>query len=230
MKNIFLYAAFLIGGFTNSLFADVVYTANWAQSDFSNFGPEGGIIDVFYEIDTTASFGLPDNFSLSFEFAPFANQNFSFNATVFEPTNELMIGVNETYSGFVDDTSMLTVESAPEFAGWNLEDRLFEEAGMALLGLYQDPVTDELFFYETVFQSFDITPNPPPSDVFSVFALSYNNIVPPEIPADAVAGSVYTLFSDSIIYSNVPEPGSAGLLGLFGLALVGRRRVSRRKG
>ena len=229
MKLILLSAAVLFGSFTNSVFADVVYTANWGQSDFSNFGHQGGVIEVFYQTNSTGSVGLPDVFSLSYEFAPFSDQNFSFNATVFESTNELMIGVNETYSGFVDDTSTLSIESAPEFAGWELEQRILDQAGMALLGLYEDPVTNEQFFFETVFQNDDITTDPPPSGVFKTFALTYSNIVPTEVPADAVTGAVYTLFSDTITYSNVPEPGTAVMQGLFVLAMLGMCRASRER-
>ena len=180
MKHIFLYAAILFGGFTNSLLADVVYTANWEQSDFSNFGPQGGTIEVLYQTDSTGSSGLPDDFSLPFEFAPFSDQLFSFNASVF--TNQMVIGVNEAYSEFNGDTSQLTIESAPEFAGWNFDQRVLDQAGVAVLAIYEDPPNDP-FFYETLFEADDITANPPPSGVFKTFALRYSNLVPPVVPA-----------------------------------------------
>lgn len=219
MKTILLYAAIFLGGFSYSLFADVVYTANWEQSDFSNFGAQGGTIEVIYQTDSPGSPGLPDDFTLSFEFAPFARQLFTFSASAFAAVNDLMIGVNEGYSATVADTSQLTVESAPEFAGWNLDERVIDQAGMALLGLYMDPTTNQEYFYETVFSGVDITADPPTDGVFRTFALTYENLVPPEVPADQVATARYTLFSDTITYGRIPEP-SLSLTTSEGVAYV----------
>ncbi len=226
MKHLFLYAAILLGGFTNSLLAEAVYTANWEQSDYSNFGPQGGIIEVLYQTDSTGSSGLPDDFSLPYEFAPFSNQDFSFNANAF--TNELMIGVNESYSDTITDSSQLTIESAPTFAGWNLDGRVLDQAGVAVLGVYEDPPNAPIFF-ETLFEANDITANPPPSGVFKTFALRYSNLVPPVVPAEQVPTAWYTLFSDTVTYNIVPEPGTAGMLGMVSLFTVlnFRRRVNR---
>ena len=234
MKHLLLLVAILVGGFTNSLLADqlVVYTANWEQSDFSTFGPQGGIIEVLYQTDSTGSSGLPDDLFLSFEFAPYSDQHFSFNASVFTTANELMIGVNETYSDFIEDTSQLTVESAPEFAGWNLDERVLDQAGLSALGLYIDPKTNQEVFFETIFTADDITENPPPSGVFKTFALTYSNLVPPVVPADQVPKAHYTLFSDAITYSSVPEPSSIIMLatGALGLLAYGRRGLKRNAG
>lgn len=205
------------------------YTANWEQSDFSSFGPQGGIIEVFYQTDSSGSSGLPDDFSLSFEFAPFSDQHFSFNASVFTAANELMIGVNEAYSTTIADTSQLTVESAPEFAGWNLDERVLDQAGMSVLGVYEDPATNQQIFFETLFTADDITKNPPSSGVFKTFALTYSNLVPPVVPVGQVPKAHYTLFSDDITYSSVPEPSSIIMLatGALGLLAHGRRRSKR---
>lgn len=222
MKNTLLFALILLGGFSNSLFADVVYTANWERSDFSSFGTQGGIIEVLYQTDSPGSPGLPDDFTLSFEFAPFARQLFTFNASVL--ANDLMIGVNERYSATVRDTSQLTVEAAPRFTGWNLDERVLDQAGMALLGLYSDPKTNQEYFYETVFRADDITPDLPPGGVFRTFALTYENLVGPEVPSNQVATARYTLFSDTITYSRLPSlsltaSGGVAYVNLSGLAV-----------
>lgn len=229
MNHILVCTAIVLSSFTNSLLAQVVYRAAWEQSDFSNFGPKGGIIEVRYETDSTGSSGLPGDFSLTFEFEPFLDQDFSFNASVFTAANELMIGVNEAYSDFIEDTSQLTVESAPEFAGWNLDERLLDQAGLSVLGVYEDPATNQQTFFETLFTADDITKNPPPSGVFKTFALTYSNLVPPVVPADRVPKAHYTLFSDTMTYSIVPEPGTAAMLGMSALFTIlnFRRRVSR---
>jgi len=205
----------------------VVYTANWEQSDFNSFGPEGGIIEVLYQTDSSGSSGLSHDFSLSFEFAPFSDQHFSFNASVFTAASELMIGVNEAYSTTIADTSQLTVESAPEFAGWNLDERVLDQAGMSVLRVYEDPATSLQILFETTFQNDDITRNPPPSGVFKNFALTYVNIVPPEVPADKVprAGLRKTSKSLQVVLLRVWWPWRIRYRWLDGGRLVLRRDV-----
>ena len=201
-----------------SIAQQVTYSANWPASDFSQFDPNGGTINVLYETDDHIGTKLPENFFLSFEFEMFTNQIFSFNYTSFDFALEIF--VNEGFSSTVQDSSFLTVEAAPVFPDWSEPIRFLDQAGMSLLGLYKDPKSGKKLFYETLFLADEITDPPPGEETFKAFNLTYLNLVSPEIPAEVVCSASYTLFSDLITYERmlVGDVNCDGLVDLLDVA------------
>ena len=187
---------------------EVDFRANFELSDFSNFDSNGGVINVFFQ-SVNGVPSLPESFSLAYTFAPFDRGEFTYTDPEVSFDN-LLIGVNESYSGVVVDTSSLIIEAAPEFVNWNLERRSIDQAGMALLGVWSQPDTNLQLFYETIFGQEDVTGDTPAADVFKEFSFRYENLVNPVIPASAVSTADYTVWTDTITYTAM-----AGLAGDF---------------